>query len=110
MFAMCDPSDILATSFLNHEDTGAEQIFLLDNHPGGVGIARLGYDIVGQLWDRMRGIMISCNCRDGCPRCVESPTRFNEDTTADKRSAIRLLNLMLSRSQGSSRSGQSRKA
>ena len=106
MFAMCDPSDISAVSFLKHQDTEAEQVFLLDNHPGGVGIARLGYDIVGQLWDRMRDIMISCNCRDGCPRCVESPTKFNEDTTADKRSAIRLLNIMLSRSQGSSRSGQ----
>ena len=97
MFAMCDPGDILAASFLRHEDTGTEQVFLLDNHPGGVGIAELGYEIVERLWDRMRAIMTSCGCRDGCPQCVESPTRFSEDTKPKKGAAIRLLDSMISR-------------
>lgn len=56
MFAMCDPSDILGASFVRHRDTEAAQVFLLDNHPGGVGIAELGYDIVERLWARMREI------------------------------------------------------
>ena len=43
MFAMCDPNDILGTSYLVHQDTGKGQVFLIDNHPGGVGIAELGY-------------------------------------------------------------------
>ena len=56
MFAMCDSRDVLAASFLQHEDTGAAQVFLLDNHPGGVGIsgARL----------RHRGASLGQDARD----------------------------------------------
>ena len=107
MFAMCDSRDILAASFLQHEDTGAAQVFLLDNHPGGVGIAELGFAISERLWDRMREVMTSCDCRDGCPRCVESPTRFSEGTVPDKGAAIRLLNLMISHSAGVRKSAMS---
>ena len=66
--AMCDPNDILGVSFLSHHNTGAEQVFLRDNHPGGVCIAELGYDIVNRLGDIMRDIMTSCDSGDGYPR------------------------------------------
>lgn len=51
--------------------------------------------IVVQLWERMQDIMTSCPCRDGCPRCVESPTRFSQDAEPDKSAAIGLLKTMI---------------
>ena len=51
--------------------------------------------IVVQLWERMRDIMTSCPCRDGCPRCVESPTRFSQVAEPDKSAAIGLLDMMI---------------
>ena len=80
MYAMCDPNDLIGASYLAHPDTGDPEVFLLDNHPGGVGISELGYEIVEQVWERMREIIASCPCVKGCPRCVESPTRFSQDS------------------------------
>ena len=95
MYAMCDPSDLVGASDLAHPDTGEPEVFLLDNHPGGVGISELGYAIVEQVWERMRDIITSCPCANGCPRCVESPTRFSQDAEPDKAAAIRLLDMMI---------------
>ena len=43
----------------------------------------------------MRGIIASCPCSDGCPRCVESPTQFSQDAEPNKVAAIALLDMML---------------
>ena len=97
MYAMCDPSDLVGASDLAHPDTGDPEVFLLDNHPGGVGISELGYAIVEQVWERMRDIITSCPCANGCPRCVESPARFSQDAEPDKAAAISLLDMMIGR-------------
>ena len=53
-------------------------------------------------------------CRDVCPSCVESPTRFSQDAEPDKSAAIGLLDMMIgsrclkrSRSKGVAGSGVS---
>ena len=97
MYAMCDPNDLIGASYLAHPHTGDPEVFLLDNHPGGVGISELGYEIVEQVWERMREIIASCPCVKGCPRCVESPTRFSQDAEPNKAEAISLLDMMIGR-------------
>ena len=97
MYAMCDPSDLIGASDFTHVDTGQPEVFLLDNHPGGVGISELGYSIIEQVWTRMREIIASCPCEEGCPRCVESPSRFSQDADPDKAAALRLLDKLLGR-------------
>ena len=97
MYAMCDPNDLIGASDLAHPETGDPEVFLLDNHPGGVGISELGYSIVEQVWERMRVIIASCPCVNGCPRCVESPTRFSQDAEPSKAEAISLLDMMIGR-------------
>ena len=97
MFAMCDPSDLIGASDYMHVDTGQSEVFLLDNHPGGVGISELGYSIVEQVWNRMRDIITSCACEEGCPRCVDSPTQSSKDAEPDKASAIKLLDNLIGR-------------
>ena len=97
MYAMCDPSDLIGASDFMHQDTGNPEAFLLDNHPGGVGISELGYSVVEQVWGRMRDIIATCPCTEGCPRCVDSPSRHNKDADSDKAGAFRLLNTVIGR-------------
>ena len=106
MYAMCDPSDLIGTSDFLHVDTGAPEVFLLDNHPGGVGISELGYSIVEQVWARMREIIASCPCKEGCPRCVDSPMRHHKDAEPDKAAALRLLDMVLGRRALNGNGGQ----
>ena len=94
---MCDPNDRVSSSHLHHQDTGDPEVFLLDNHPGGVGISELGYAIVERVWERMRETIASCPCEEGCPRCVDSPTRSRQDAEPDKASAIGPLDMMIGR-------------
>ena len=85
----------MGASDLAHPDTGDPEVLLLDNHPGGVGISELGYSIVEKVWERMLDIITSCPCATGCPRCVESPTRFSQDAEPDKAAAVSLLDMMI---------------
>ena len=51
LFALCDRNDIGGVSTPLHPDTRQPQIFIYDGHPGGIGIAEMGYQMVGQLWN-----------------------------------------------------------
>ena len=95
MYAMCDPSDLIGASDFMHRDTGGPEVFLLDSHPGGVGISELGYTVIEQVWGRMRDIIATCPCSEGCPRCVNSPSRLHKDAESDKAAALRLLDMII---------------
>ena len=49
---MCDRWDIGGLSTNVHFQTGTPTIFIYDGHPGGVGIARRGYDEFERLVGR----------------------------------------------------------
>jgi len=46
LFALCDRNDIGGLSTPFHPDTGQAQIFIYDAYPGGIGIARKGFDLI----------------------------------------------------------------
>ena len=50
LFALCDRNDIGGISTPLHPDTGRPQVFIHDGHPGGVGIAERGYEVIEDLW------------------------------------------------------------
>ena len=106
MYAMCDPSDLIGASDVMHADTGEPTVFLLDNHPGGVGISELGYEIIERVWERMRDIIATCPCTEGCPRCVDSPSRHNKDADSDKAGAFRLLDTLIGRRAANGNGGR----
>ena len=93
MFAMCDVKDVDTATFSEDKKAGEAGLFLFDAHPGGVGIAQMAYGIALDLWRRMLQIVLACPCRDGCPRCVDSPMSSGRDPI-DKQGAIRMLQLM----------------
>jgi len=91
LFALCDRNDIGGVSTPSHPDTGRAQIFVYDAHPGGIGIAEKGFEMITDLWQATLKAVEECPCADGCPSCVQSPKCGNNNQPLDKEAAIVLL-------------------
>ena len=91
LFALCDRNDIGGVSTPFHPDTGRAQIFIYDAHPGGIGIAERGFEMILELWQATLKAVEECPCADGCPSCIQSPKCGNNNQPLDKEAAIMLL-------------------
>ena len=91
LFALCDRNDIGGISTPLHPDTGGPQVFIHDGHPGGVGIAEHGFEIVEDLWKTTLDVIAECPCESGCPGCVQSPKCGNKNQPLDKAVAELIL-------------------
>jgi DEAD/DEAH box helicase domain-containing protein len=95
LFALCDRNDIGGISTPLHPDTGQAQIFIYDGHPGGIGIAEKGFDLIEPLWEATLKAISECPCFDGCPSCIQSPKCGNNNQPLDKKAARILLEGLL---------------
>lgn len=95
LFALCDRNDIGGVSTPFHPDTGRPQIFIYDAHPGGIGIAEKGFELITQLWQATLRTVEACPCSEGCPSCVQSPKCGNNNQPLDKEAALVLLQELL---------------
>jgi DEAD/DEAH box helicase domain-containing protein len=95
LLAMCDRWDIggLSTNF--HEQTGGPTIFIYDGHPGGIGIARRGYEAFEALVGDAFQLVSECPCESGCPSCVQSPKCGNLNEPLSKAGCAALMRRML---------------
>ncbi len=100
LLAMCDRWDIGGLSTNVHFQTGRPTIFIYDGHPGGVGIARRGFDVFGRLVGDATKLIGECPCADGCPSCVQSPKCGNLNEPLHKLGALELMTAMLARAGG----------
>ena len=91
LIAMCDRWDIGGLSTNAHPQTGGPTIFIYDGHPGGVGITRRGYDEFERLVEDAQRLIGECQCRSGCPSCVQSPKCGNLNEPLSKHGALELL-------------------
>ena len=91
LFALCDRNDIGGISTPLHPDTGKPQVFIHDGHPGGVGIAEHGYEVIERLWRATLDVVSECPCTSGCPGCIHSPKCGNNNRPLDKDVAAMLL-------------------
>ena len=91
LFALCDRNDIGGVSTPLHPDTGEPQVFIYDGHPGGIGIAERGYQIIDELWATTLQVISECLCDDGCPSCIQSPKCGNNNHPLDKGVATFML-------------------
>ena len=101
LFALCDRNDIGGVSTPFHPDTGKAQIFIYDAHPGGIGIAEKGFEVIKDLWEKTYRAVTECPCQDGCPSCIQSPKCGNNNEPLDKKAAIIILEELLGRKPGS---------
>jgi len=94
-FTMCDRNDIGGISSARHPDTDRAQIFIYDGYPGGVGIAKKGYQLAESLWQRTFEAVRDCPCESGCPSCIQSPKCGNNNQPLDKAAALCILESLL---------------
>jgi len=95
LFALCDRNDIGGISTVFHPDTGKAQVFIYDAHPGGIGIAEKGFEIITELWQATAKTIAECPCESGCPSCIQSPKCGNNNKPLDKAAALILLETLL---------------
>ncbi|SDJ49022.1 DEAD/DEAH box helicase domain-containing protein [Frankineae bacterium MT45] len=95
LYATCDRWDIGGVSTALHPDTGEATIFVYDGHPGGAGFAERGYALLPEWLAATHTAIGACECREGCPSCVQSPKCGNGNEPLDKSGAISLLALVL---------------
>jgi DEAD/DEAH box helicase domain-containing protein len=100
LLAMCDRWDIGGLSTNVHFQTGRPTIFIYDGHPGGVGLARRGYEAFERLLADAAKLVGECPCADGCPSCVQSPKCGNLNEPLHKQGALELMAGMLARAAG----------
>jgi DEAD/DEAH box helicase domain-containing protein len=92
---LCDRRDVGGLSTPLHPRTDAPTIFVYDGYPGGVALAKTGYEGVDGLLETTREMLAGCPCEAGCPACVQSPHCGNANDPLDKRLAKRLLDGLL---------------
>ncbi len=100
LFATCDRWDIGGVSTALHADTGRLTVFVYDGHPGGAGISARGFTTAATWLTATRETIVSCECPDGCPSCVQSPKCGNQNHPLDKDGAVRVLDVLLADATG----------
>ena len=94
LFAVCDRWDVGGMSTALHPQTGRPTVFVHDGHPGGAGFAERGHALLPRWLTATADAIRDCECRTGCPSCVQSPKCGNGNVPLDKAGAVRVLDLV----------------
>jgi DEAD/DEAH box helicase domain-containing protein len=95
LFAICDRWDVGGMSTALHPHTGRPTVFVHDGHPGGAGFAERGHAVLDRWLAATRAAIADCECRAGCPSCVQSPKCGNGNAPLDKSGALAVLDVVL---------------
>ncbi len=97
LFALCDRNDIGGICYPHHPQVGKSAIFIYDAYPGGVGLARRGFETIVELLEKTWELVKGCECEDGCPSCIHSPKCGNGNKPLDKAAGQLILEGLLGR-------------
>jgi DEAD/DEAH box helicase domain-containing protein len=97
LFALCDRGDVGGICYPRHPQVGRGAIFIYDGYPGGVGLARRGYEIIENLLEKTVQLIAECPCEEGCPSCIHSPQCGSGNKPLDKRAALYLARVLLAK-------------
>lgn len=81
-----------------HLVKGEQQIYLIESHPGGIGIVKKAFEKWHEILRTAIGIARACRCRRGCPNCI-IPPRYDEEL--DKVKGIELAEQVMAATDGS---------
>ncbi len=95
LFTICDRWDVGGVSTPLLGDTGLPTVVIYDGHPGGAGVAELGFEAADRHLGATLDVIESCPCERGCPSCVQSPKCGNGNEPLDKAGATALLHALL---------------
>jgi DEAD/DEAH box helicase domain-containing protein len=97
LLALSNRTDVGGICYPLHPQLRKGAIFVYDYHPGGVGLAEKGFELLHQLLDMTLHLVVSCDCELGCPSCIHFPTCGAGNVPLDKAGCIHLLNLLTGR-------------
>ncbi|MBR4401414.1 MAG: DEAD/DEAH box helicase [Synergistes sp.] len=94
LFLMCDRSDILVTSRLKDPQLKRAVLYIIDNIPGGIGLAEGAFEVKSELVKTAVDVMDSCSCKNGCPGCIGTPAADFEIKKAVRKLADQIISGM----------------
>jgi DEAD/DEAH box helicase domain-containing protein len=100
LLAICDQGDLGGISYPRHPQVGGPAVFIYDGYPGGIGLARKGYERTGDLLSGTARQIRACPCENGCPSCIHSPRCGSGNHPLDKRGSLHVLEMLLSPAMG----------
>ena len=80
---------------MSHPQLDEPVFFIYDGYPGGAGIAPIGFEAAERHLRATLTTLDECQCRSGCPSCVQSPKCGNFNEPLDKAGAARLIRVGL---------------
>lgn len=92
LHTMCDRFDIGGLSTNMHPDTQEATIFIYDAYEGGIGITEKAIDVFYDLVKSTKNLLDTCDCDDGCPKCIYSPKCGNDNKPLNKEATKHILN------------------
>ncbi len=100
LIATCDRWDIGGLSTAAHPDTELPTVFVYDGHPGGAGFAEQAFRKWTDWLGATRDAIDACDCKAGCPSCIQSPKCGNGNEPLDKAGSIQVLGVVLEADDG----------
>lgn len=88
IYCLSDPRDIGAQPQVRAPHTGLPTLFLYDNVPGGVGLARKLFDVREDLFEACLALLQACSCETGCPGCIGPRVEGGERARAAARTML----------------------
>nr|WP_246039402.1 DEAD/DEAH box helicase [Glycomyces buryatensis] len=95
LIATCDRWDIGGLSTAAHPDTELPTVFVYDGHPGGAGFAEQAYRKWTDWLGATKLAIESCDCKTGCPSCIQSPKCGNGNDPLNKPGSVAILGTVL---------------
>ena len=97
LVALCDRNDVGGISYPRHPELEKGAVFIYDGYPGGVGLAKAGFEVLEDLLTQTLETIEACECDEGCPSCIYSPKCGSGNKPLDKAAAVRVLEVLLGR-------------
>jgi len=97
LVALCDRDDMGGISYPMHPEIDKGAVFIYDGVAGGAGLARRGFEVLGELLAKTCDTVAGCECETGCPSCIHSPKCGSGNKPLDKEAAVRILEVLLGR-------------
>ncbi len=95
LFILCDRGDIGGIAYPIHPQIGKGAVFIYDGYEGGIGISEKAFEIFERLLEKVKELLESCECPNGCPSCIHSPKCGSGNKPLDKEAVKEIVRLIL---------------
>jgi DEAD/DEAH box helicase domain-containing protein len=93
LFVRCDMADLGVKAEIASTHFNRPVVILFDDIPGGVGLSQAASHNHRRILEAMRSIVTGCECKSGCPCCIDPAP---QGTFKHKSTVLALIDLLLS--------------